>query len=69
MFTALPSCVEGQVFPAEVPTLSSNGIQITPVVCVNGIPGSICSRGFDDQDAAVVCRSLGNSLNITGSGE
>ncbi len=65
----LPSCTEGQVFPTEVTTISSDIIQFVPIVCVNGVLGTICRSGFDDQDAIVVCRTIAQLINIEGSGE
>ncbi len=63
------SCFDCQVLPIESNQVSPSVFRMVPVVCTNGFPVTICNRGFDDQDAAVVCRSIGQSISLQFSGK
>ena len=63
--TGPQTCLEGQVLPFSFDQVSPGVLRILPVVCVGGVLRSICSRGFDDRDAAVVCRTLGAFIGLS----
>ena len=63
--TGPQTCLEGQILPLSFDQVSPSVLRVLPVVCVGGVLGSFCSRGFDDQDAAVVCRALGASIGLS----
>ncbi len=67
-FSVTPSCVEGDFYPLGLDQVSAGVLRIVPGVCLNGRIGSICSRGFDNNDATVVCRAFGTSINQTSIG-
>ena len=37
-------------------------------ICINGVWGTVCDNGWDNNDARVVCRELGYNVS-TGAGE
>ena len=51
------NCEHGQVRLADSTYSTIGRVE----VCVNGTWGTICSNGFDDDDASVVCAHLGYS--------
>ena len=60
------SCEEGEVIPlVHNSSESDSSITFSPLVCVNGFPGKICNKGFDNQDASVLCRELIQKSNFS----
>ncbi len=63
------SCFDCQVLPIESNQVSPSVFRMVPVVYTNGYPVTICNQGFNDQDAAAVCRSIGQSIGLQFSGK
>ena len=57
--TAAPGCTNGNL--QLVGGRSSNEGRVE--ICINGVWGSLSDYGWDSNDARVVCRQLGYSVN------
>ena len=64
LFTAVQSCTNGAVRLVDGPVESAGRVEI----CINGVWGTVCHYGWDNNEARVVCRQLGYNVN-TGGGE
>ena len=62
--TAAQNCTNGTVHLVDGPVENAGRVEI----CINGVWGTVCHNGWDNNDARVVCRQLGYSVN-TGGGE
>ena len=59
IYSAAQSCTHGALRLVDGRSSNEGLVEI----CINGVWGTVCDSGWDDNDARVVCRRLGYSVS------